>query len=327
MGWKLFLRDYASFIVFQIILVGFIMVLYWLDGFRNVDTAIYSFCISLVLLASFLLIRYLMRQRYLLKISQLPKTMEDVLQKNAKTPEAMKAEQYMHELYRLYKHELQALYVGQKRHDQFINQWVHQMKTPISVIELLLQDERPLDKKNVQEEIDRLRRGLDMVLVNARLENFEEDMQVEQVALKTIVTATVNENKRLFITKRVFPEIHIEDDIIVASDSKWLRFILGQFVTNAVKYTFESNKKIVISAIKKNDYVQLAIRDEGIGIPTSDLSRVTKAFFTGENGRKTGESTGMGLYLAKEICEKLGHELNITSEVGKGTIVTVTFTN
>ncbi|MFJ6209812.1 sensor histidine kinase [Lysinibacillus sp. NPDC092081] len=327
MGWKLFLRDYASFIVFQFLLVGFIMVLYWLDGFRNVDTAIYSFCISLVLLASFLLIRYLMRQRYLLKISQLPKNMEDVLQKNAKTPEAIQAEKYMHELYRLYKHELQSLYAGQKRHDQFINQWVHQMKTPISVIELLLQDERPLDKKNVQEEIDRLRRGLDMVLVNARLENFEEDMQVEQVALKTIVTATVNENKRLFITKRVFPEIHIEDDIIVASDSKWLRFIIGQFVTNAVKYTFEANKKIIISAIKKNDYVQLAICDEGIGIPTSDLSRVTKAFFTGENGRKTGESTGMGLYLAKEICGKLGHELIITSEVGKGTVVTVTFTN
>lgn len=327
MGWKLFLRDYASFIVFQFLLVGFIMVLYWLDGFRNVDTAIYSFCISLVLLASFLIIRYLMRQRYLIKISQLPKTMEDVLQKNAKTPEAIQAEKYMHELYRLYKHELQSLYAGQKRHDQFMNQWVHQMKTPISVIELLLQDERPLDKKNVQEEIDRLRRGLDMVLVNARLENFEEDMQVEQIALKTIVTATVNENKRLFITKRVFPETHIEDDIIVASDSKWLRFIIGQFVTNAVKYTFEANKKIVISAVKKDDHVQLAICDEGIGIPASDLSRVTKAFFTGENGRKTGESTGMGLYLAKEICEKLGHELNITSEVEKGTVVTVTFTN
>ncbi|AVK86064.1 sensor histidine kinase [Lysinibacillus sp. B2A1] len=327
MGWKLFLRDYASFIVFQLLLVGFIMVLYGLDGFRNVDTAIYSFCISLVLLASFLLARYLMRQRYLLKISQLPKMMEDVLQKNAKTPEAIQTEKYMHELYRLYQHELHSLYASQKRHDQFMNQWVHQMKTPISVIELLLQDDRPLDKRNVQEEIDRLRRGLDMVLVNARLENFEEDMQVEQVALKTIVTATVNENKRLFITKRVFPEIHIEEDIIVASDSKWLRFIIGQFVTNAVKYTFEANKKIVISAVKRDDYVQLAICDEGIGIPASDLSRVTKAFFTGENGRKTGESTGMGLYLAKEICEKLGHELNITSEVGKGTIVTVTFTN
>ncbi len=327
MGWKLFLRDYVSFIVFQLLLVGFIMVLYALDGFRNVNTAIYSFCISLVLLASFLLIRYLMRQRYLLKITQLPTTMEDVLQKNAKTPEAIQTEKYMHELYRLYQHELHSLYASQKRHDQFMNQWVHQMKTPISVIELLLQDDRPLDKKNVQEEIDRLRRGLDMVLVNARLENFEDDMQVEQVPLKAIVTATVNENKRLFITKRVFPEIHVEDDLIVASDSKWLRFILGQFITNAVKYTFEANKKIVISAIQKDDYVQLAICDEGIGIPASDLSRVTKAFFTGENGRKTGESTGMGLYLAKEICEKLGHELTITSEVGHGTIVTVTFTN
>lgn len=327
MSWRLFLRDYASFIIFQVLLVGFIMVLYWLDGFRNVDTAVYSFSISLVLLASFLLVRYLMRQSYLTKIAQLPKTMEDALQKNAKTPVAVKTEKYMHELYRLYQHELHALYASQKRHDQFMNQWVHQMKTPISVIELLLQDERPLDKKNVQEEVDRLRRGLDMVLVNARLENFEEDMQVEQVALKAIVTATVNENKRLFITKRVFPEIHIDEDIVVASDSKWLRFIIGQFVTNAVKYTFEANKKISISAIQNEEHVQLAICDEGIGIPTSDLTRVTKAFFTGENGRKTGESTGMGLYLAKEICEKLGHELDITSEVGKGTIVTVTFTN
>lgn len=292
MGWKLFLRDYASFIVFQLILVGFIMIIYALDGFRNIDTAIYSFCISLVLLASFLLVRYLMRQRYLLKITQLPTAMEDVLQKNAKTPEAMQTEKYMHELYRLYQHELHALYASQKRHDQFMNQWVHQMKTPISVIELLLQDDRPLDKKNVQEEIDRLRRGLDMVLVNARLENFEDDMQVERVALKAIVTATVNENKRLFITKRVFPEIHIEDDLIVASDSKWLRFILGQFITNAVKYTFEANKKIVISAIEKDDYVQLAICDEGIGIPASDLSRVTKAFLLAKMGGKQGNLLG-----------------------------------
>ena len=327
MGWRLFLRDYASFIIFQLLLVGFIMVLYWLDGFRNMDTAIYSISISLVLLTVFLLVRYLMRQRFLVKIEQMPKTMEDALQKNAKTPVAVSTEKYIHALYRIYQHELQALYASQKRHDQFMNQWVHQMKTPIAVIELLLQDERPLDKKNVQEEIDRLRRGLDMVLVNARLDSFEEDMHVEQVALKAIVTAIVNENKRLFITKRVFPEIHIDEEIIVASDSKWLRFIIGQFVTNAVKYTFEVNKKIVISASRKEGNVQLSICDEGIGIPTSDLSRVTKAFFTGENGRKTGESTGMGLYLAKEICEKLGHELTIASEVGKGTVVTVTFTN
>src|SRR5690606_34601704 len=176
---------------------------------------------------------------------QLPKTMEDALQKNAKTPEYIQTEQYMHELYHVYQMEVQALYEQQSRHEKFLNQWIHQMKTPISVLELLLQNEGPLDKKNVQEEVDRLRRGLEMVLVNARIERFEEDMQIEQVNLKAIVTETINELKRLFITNKVFPAIHIDEDLMVASDSKWLKFAISQFITNAVKYTFEPNKKII----------------------------------------------------------------------------------
>ena len=80
-----------------------------------------------------------------------------------------------------------------------------------------------------------------------------------------------------------------------------------------------------MTATQQNNEVTLLVRDEGIGIPKSDLSRVTKAFFTGENGRKTGESTGMGLYIAKEICDKLGHQLVITSEVGEGTMIQVVF--
>ena len=112
---------------------------------------------------------------------------------------------------------------------------------------------------------------------------------------------------------------------MVTSDSKWLKFIVGQFITNALKYTFEPNKKVYVTANEIDSSVQLVIRDEGIGIPKSDLSRVVKPFFTGENGRKTGESTGMGLYLANEICEKLGHQLSIASEVGKGTTITLTF--
>lgn len=325
MGLKLFIKEHISFIVFELIVVIFILSLYWLDGFRNMDTAIYSISISIVLMISFLAVRYFLRQNYLNKITQLPTSMEDALQKNAKTTEYFQTEQYLHELYRVYQHEVQILYTSQNRQEKFLNQWIHQMKTPISVLELLLQEEGPLDKKSVQEEVDRLKRGIDMVLMNARLEKFEEDMQVEQVQLKEIVTATINENKRLFITNRVFPEIQIEDDLVVASDSKWLKFVLGQFITNAVKYTFEPNKKITVSAKSNESSVQLKIKDEGIGIPKSDISRVTKPFFTGENGRKTGESTGMGLYLAKEICEKLGHDLEIDSKVGVGTTITLTF--
>ena len=325
MAIKLFIREHVSYIIFQAILTIFLIAIFWLDGFRNTSTAIYAISISLLLITSFLVVRYMLRRRYLKKIIHLPVTMEDALQKNAKTKEYALTERYFNQLYKLYQHEVQSLYATQSRQYKFMNQWVHQMKTPVSVLELLLQQDEELDKKSVQEEVERLKRGLDMVLVHARLENFEDDMQIVQVPLKATVTATINENKRLFIANRVFPEVTIDDDFIVMSDSKWLRFLIDQFITNAVKYTFESNKKIYISARQTEHHIHLLIRDEGIGIPKSDLSRIMKAFFTGENGRKTGESTGMGLYIAKEICDKLGHQLVITSEVNEGTQIEVIF--
>ncbi|MFO7317487.1 MAG: sensor histidine kinase [Bacilli bacterium] len=324
MGLKLFLKENIFFIIFQLLVDLFILSLYWLDGFRNLDTAVYSIVISMVLIVSFLAVRYTLRRNFLNKISNLPVSMDDALQKNAKTAEHLQTEAYLQELYRHYQHEVQNLYAKQNRQEKFLNQWIHQMKTPISVIELLLQEEE-IDKSSIQEEVDRLKRGIEMVLMSARIEKFEEDMQIERVNLKEIVTATINDNKRLFITNHVFPMIDIDENITVATDSKWLKFMLGQFITNAVKYTFEPNKKVKIYVEKDGTKTVLCVQDEGIGIPKSDLSRVTKPFFTGENGRRTGESTGMGLFLAKEICGKLGHELVIESEVGKGTIVKVVF--
>lgn len=323
-GLKLFIKEHLSYVIFQVLIVLFILMLYWLEGFRNVETAVYSIVMSIILTSSFLTIRYMLRRRYLQKIAELPKRMDDALQKNAKTPEYYKTEEYIHELYKLYQYEVQALYARQTRQYKFTNQWIHQMKTPVAVLELLLQEEE-LDKRSVQEEVDRLKSGLEMVLMNARLENFQEDLQIEQVNLQQLVTSTINENKRLFITNRVFPQVKVEEDAVVMSDSKWLKFVIIQFITNAVKYTFEENKKIFIEVVKHGEVVELRVADQGIGIPKSDLSRVTKPFFTGENGRKTGESTGMGLYIAQEICAKLGHELIIESEVGIGTTVKILF--
>src|SRR5690606_13448253 len=119
----------------------------------------------------------------------------------------------------------------------------------------------------------------------------------------------------------------VDEKFTAATDRKWMKFILGQLITNAVKYTFEENKKVYLSASCHKSHIKLSIRDEGIGIPSTDLARVTKAFFTGENGRKTAESTGMGLYIAKEVCAKLGHELTLESAVGQGTTVSILFSN
>ncbi len=327
MNIRLFMKEHMAYVLFQFILVLFIMSLYWLDGFRNIDTAIYSVVISTMLILSFLVGRYVKRYSFYQKILSQPIEMEAALQHNAKSPEQEQVEIFSQSLYRLYQNEVQALYANQNRHLQFMNQWVHQMKTPLSVAELLLQEDGEVNKKSLQEEIDRLKRGLDSVLINARIDTFEQDMQVEQVQLKQLVSEVVSEHKRLFITHHVYPVITIDEKYVITTDVKWLRFVLGQFITNAVKYTFEEGKKVFIEASCQNGYVLLAVRDEGIGIPSADLPRVTKAFFTGENGRKTGESTGMGLYLAKEICEKLGHELMIESEPKMGTKVSVVFKN
>lgn len=321
----LFIREHLPIVFFEVFVVMFILLLYWLDGFRDMNTAIYSMLITLVLTGTFLIVRYVIRKQYYKKITNVPQKMEDALQSTGKSPEHVQSEEYVHELYRIYQLEAQELYVAQNRHLQFMNQWVHQMKTPLSVLELMLQDDEPLDKKGVQEEVERLKHGLEMVLMNARLDTFEEDMHIEKVDLQQLVMSVVNQHKRLFITHRVFPSVTLPENLMVTTDSKWMKFIIGQFITNAVKYTFDSGKKVYITADVTADTVSLSVRDEGIGIPPTDLKRVTKAFFTGENGRKSGESTGMGLYLADEICQKLGHGLTISSTVDVGTTVTVTF--
>lgn len=323
----LFMKEYSSWIIFEMILVTFILVLYWLDGFTGLNTAIYSIIMSILLLAGFLGAKFIMQRTYYNAILRKPKRMEDALIRRVQTPEHRQSAEFMRGLYGLYQNEVQSLYASQHRQLNFINQWVHQMKTPISVIGLLLQENGELDKRSIQEEVDKIQRGLDAVLVNARLETFEEDMQVERVGLKSLIQQIVTDHKRLFITNGVFPVISIDEELIVATDAKWMKVVIGQFITNAVKYTFENGKRLYLSVEHTEKGYELTIRDEGIGIPASDLKRVTKAFFTGENGRLTGESTGMGLYIADEICGKLGHPLTIESEVGKGTSVKILFTN
>ncbi|MDW0110793.1 sensor histidine kinase [Sporosarcina aquimarina] len=324
--YKLFIREHAAFLLFQLILLLFITLLFWLDGARNWSTAIYAVLMGILLTCGYLLAKFITRRSFYEVLERKPTRMEDALIGRPQTPEHRITAQYMRNMYRLYHSDVQKLDTAQHRQLHFINQWVHQMKTPISVLGLLLQEEE-IDRKSFHEELDRLQDGLDAVLVNARLETFEDDMRIERVVLEELVRQVVTEHKRLFITNGVFPEITVDKNFVVATDRKWMKIILGQFITNAVKYTFEKGKKVYVTAENMSDGIQLTVCDEGIGIPDTDLKRVTRAFFTGENGRKTGESTGMGLYIASEVCGRLGHTMTIESKVDEGTAVTVLFSN
>lgn len=231
--------------------------------------------------------------------------------------------------YNVYRDKIEQLEQQKQLEIDFIQQWVHQMKTPISVMHLTLQKEKMKLPEtftgSMYEEMEHLQQGLDLALYQSRLQRFERDFHVEKVILREMITESIQEFKSSFIRNHVFPEQTIVESIVVATDSKWFRFVLHQVLSNAIKYSKGANGKISFHAEVDKFSVVLQITDHGHGIPKQDLARVFDPFFTGLNGRTFRESTGMGLYLSKEICQELGHGITIDSEKDVGTTVSIKF--
>ncbi|RSK26102.1 sensor histidine kinase [Bacillus sp. HMF5848] len=216
----------------------------------------------------------------------------------------------------------------------FLSQWIHNLKTPISVVDLIIQ-KCSLEKSdpyqaldNIKQENKRLHDSIEQVLTLIRLEDFEKDYEPEPVDLVSSIKKLLHSRKRQFIASDVFPELsHEAEEMKVLSDSKWNELMLDQVISNAMKYSKEpgNTKKLYINITYKEGHTVLSIKDEGIGIPAYDLNRVFEPFFTGDNGRKYRDSTGIGLYMCKEIARKLDHEISITSKLQEGTEVIVTY--
>lgn len=118
----------------------------------------------------------------------------------------------------------------------------------------------------------------------------------------------------------------MDEEIVVYSDEKWITFVFSQLLTNAVKYT-DPGGKVTISIYPQNDEAVFEVSDQGIGIPKRDLKRIFDPYFTGQQGRAYSESTGMGLYLVREICQRLNHQVELESEEGTGTVARIRFSN
>ncbi|MED4351296.1 HAMP domain-containing histidine kinase [Schinkia azotoformans] len=322
---KLFIRDQLPFIFVYFMQIGIITGVYWLDGYENLKISLYAALLSIILLVFYLFIRYRTHRFFYKRLETPLASLDEFPEKVEKTPLSKSLHQLLTSQFRFYKTDIHRYKYKLEGHIQFINQWVHQMKTPLSVIHLLIQDEDDSRFTIIGDELDKLKKGLEMALYTARLDSFEHDFYVESLDLEAIVRSVTSDQKRLFIRKRVFPSIHFDEKITVASDEKWLSFVLTQIITNAIKYTIHENQKIHFRGYKQNNQVILEIRDEGVGIPKSDLPRIFAPYFTGENGRNFQESTGMGLYLTKQICDKLGINIDIESAPNEGTTVKLYF--
>lgn len=207
----------------------------------------------------------------------------------------------------------------------YLEMWIHEAKIPISSLTLMLHNDNKIDKKYL-EQIKRLDNYIDQVLYYVRSNYTEQDFVFKEMSLEKLISNVALKNKDDLLENKIDLYVDVKD-ITVSTDPKWLEFILNQIINNSIKYknTKIKNSYIKIEAHEAKDTIKLSITDNGIGILEKDLSKVFNKSFTGENGRLRIKSTGMGLYIAKKLCTKLGHKIEITSEVNKMTTVTITF--
>lgn len=198
----------------------------------------------------------------------------------------------------------------------YYTMWAHQIKTPIAAMRLLLQ-ENPEENSNELGELFKIGQYVEMVLGYLRAEDMSADMKFDQVSLDSIIREQIRKYARIFIGKKISLDFS-ETGEDVLTDSKWLGFVIGQILSNALKYTKKGKISIYM---EKGREQTLVIEDTGIGIQESDLPRVFEKGFTGYNGRGDGKSTGIGLYLCAKIMKRLGNQISIESAPGKGTRV------
>ena len=205
---------------------------------------------------------------------------------------------------------------------EYIEQWIHEIKTPITAMKLLCENHRTDWTKELLLELEKTNRFTEQALYFARSEYTEKDYSVREIALTQIVHQAIADNKYLLLQSGMRLEVEEIQDTVY-SDEKWVRFILNQLIANAVKYR-AGQPVLRFSACRQQDQVVLMVEDNGIGISPADLPRIFEKGFTGQNGRIVHQSTGIGLYLCKRLCEKLGIGISAKSE-GKGTTISLFF--
>ncbi|SCW63463.1 Signal transduction histidine kinase [Paenibacillus tianmuensis] len=325
---RLFWKDHIPLLLFYLVQIILVPLLYWLTGEgRPFSIVVYGALLSSTVLAVYLSYRYFSLRRFYTQLNNPLEWGRETIQSMGESPLPDAVNRLFSHCDQYYQEELHRYRSSMEQHVIFINRWVHQMKTPISVIQLTVQDLEDTAADGIMEDLEKLRKGLEMVIYTSRLERFEQDFIVENVSLQKVVNQAVAENRRLFIRKGVTPNIQLIENWPVYSDRKWLQFMVGQILINAVNYTEGSGKNVYIHAYQQGDSIILEIRDEGIGITKEDLKRVFNPYYTGERGRQYHESTGMGLYLVREICNRLGHRVELDSEPRMGTTVRLEFSH
>lgn len=327
MNLKDYLKDHSIsiliYLIFNLMIIFFLIVL-------KINTAFLMMIIFFIITMGILLLLYgyqrkkMFYQIYLQRLSDLDQ--KYLITELLPTANFLEGKILTESLYEIDKSMMERIRLFESQLNDFkdyIELWIHEVKLPISSLRLMLHNYPTNENSKLLEQIRRMERDVEQVLYYVRSENAQQDYFMKEVSLKKIVSSVVKKNKEDFIAHHV--KVELEDlDVPVMTDAKWLEFMINQIISNSLKYRRDP-AVIQIIGVQKANTVSLVIKDNGIGIPPQDIDRVFEKSFTGQNGREKSTSTGMGLYIVKNMCRSLGHQIQIESEYGNSTTVTITF--
>ena len=316
---KLFLLDRLITIGFLCIIFIFTLIYFILIDLPSVTIVSVAFvflalCIGWLVGSFFMMKRKVIRIRQLVQQIEQPYLVGEVLPK----PSSLLEQQYF-EVMRIVSQDaisnIERVDKEAREYKEFIEQWIHELKTPLTAMSLILANDEDLRK--LRRELKRLDNLTDQVLHFARLQSIEKDKQFTPFSTARLLHQTVKNQMDLLIAAKI--QVVIEGDTTIYNDQKALQFIVNQFLINSVKYC--PNSKILMRNVE-NTFI---FEDNGIGIPKHELPRIFERGYTGTNGRKLGTSTGMGLYIVSNMCAELHIQLSVDSEIGQFTRFTLIF--
>lgn len=329
-----FLKDKCMMILLQIVCMGLLSLFLRLTGYGGANILLILIFWGMILCA-WLTASFVMRKQYFREIEKILEQLDLRYLLGELMPYSYRYEDrlYRDVIYRSGKavtERIRQVEDARREYKEYIESWVHEIKAPITAIGLLCENGRKSASADEQKDMwytvslenQRIENYVDMALYYARSEQVYKDFLIQKTDLQEIVEEVLEKNRLLLIRCLVQAEVDCQD--MVYTDRKWIAFILNQLILNSVKYC-SSRPRLLFVTKRERDGVLLILEDNGIGIPEEELPRIFDKGFTGSNGRKCQRSTGMGLYLCRKLCDRLGIGITAESQSGRGTRLLLTF--
>lgn len=328
MNGKNYVKDHGMILIIWALQAGIVESILWMFHVK-LPVQIFVFVVQGIAAFGILYSDFSRKKTFYREMEEKLNALEEkyFLMEMLKRPEFLEGELFYDTMVQMEKSMNDEIYRQIRKNNEFkqyIETWVHEIKLPIASMRLLLKDYRGSSARTLKEQLARTESYVEQVLYYLRSQVPEKDYVIQEYSLRRITDRVISENKDSLIGNHV-RILQETEDVCVLTDEKWLGFLVGQIFSNAVKYRKEENPCIRLWSEVGDGPVRLHIRDNGIGIPTEDLPRVFEKSFTGKNGRTGQASTGIGLYLCKELAERLGHKIEVFSEEGEYTEVVLSF--